>query len=45
MAGVTELAIFDVDTTRQQQLAEHLNALGQGKVIAHTRSFRFRYCC
>ncbi|MHA3093029.1 shikimate dehydrogenase family protein [Acinetobacter brisouii] len=35
MAGVTELAIFDVDTTRQQQLVEHLNALGQGKVIAH----------
>ena len=35
LAGVSELAIFDVDATRQQQLVEHLNALGKGKVIAH----------
>ena len=35
ISGVAELAIFDLDAARQQQLVKHLNALGQGKVVAH----------
>lgn len=35
LAGIAELAIFDVDAQRQQQLVDHLNALGKGKVVAH----------
>ncbi len=35
ISGVAELAIFDLDTTRQQQLVDHLNSLGKGKVVVH----------
>lgn len=35
ISEVAELAIFDLDTVRQQQLVEHLNKLGKVKVIAH----------
>ncbi len=35
ISDVAELAIFDLDQNRQQQLVEHLNQLGKGKVIAH----------
>ncbi len=35
LAGVSELAIFDLDATRQQQLVEQLSQLQKGKVIAH----------
>lgn len=35
ISGVAELAIFDLDTARQQQLVEQLNKLGKAKVIAH----------
>lgn len=35
LAGVSELAIFDLDAARQQQLVEQLNQLQKGKVIAH----------
>ena len=35
LADVSELAIFDLDTARQQQLVEQLNQLQKGKVIAH----------
>ncbi|WOE32234.1 MULTISPECIES: ThiF family adenylyltransferase [unclassified Acinetobacter] len=35
LAGVGELAIFDLDATRQQQLVEQLNQLHTAKVIAH----------
>lgn len=35
LADVAELAIFDVDQIRQQQLVEQLQQLGKGKVTAH----------
>lgn len=35
LAEVSELAIFDVDQKRQQQLVEQLQQLNLGKVIAH----------
>ena len=35
ISEVAELAIFDLDTARQQQLVEHLNKLEKAKVIAH----------
>lgn len=35
LAGVAELAIFDVDASRQQQLVEQLSHLKKGLVIAH----------
>lgn len=35
LTEVAELAIFDVDQTRQQQLVEQLQQLGKGKVVAH----------
>lgn len=35
ISDVAELAIFDLDQTRQQQLVAHLNQLGKGRVIAH----------
>lgn len=35
LAGVAELAIFDLDASRQQQLVEQLSQLQKGKVIAH----------
>lgn len=35
ISGVSELAIFDVDTVRQKELVEHLAQLNLGKVVAH----------
>lgn len=35
LAGVVELAIFDLDASRQQQLVEQLSQLKKGTVIAH----------
>lgn len=35
LAGVAELAIFDLDTSRQQQLVGQLSQLKKGTVIAH----------
>ncbi len=35
ISGVSELAIFDVDSNRQEQLVSHLSQLNLGKVVAH----------
>src|SRR5690606_21720894 len=35
LAGVAELAIFDMDVSRQQQLVEQLSQLKKGTVIEH----------
>lgn len=35
LAGVAELAIYELDSTRQQQLVQHLSQLNLAKVVAH----------